>query len=843
MHNVLQSGRKTLKSLWLQGISGRSLLQKHTSLVDGFLAQCFQGVAVDADSIALVALGGYGRSELFPFSDIDLLLLYEPVSAEMLESLAAAVFYPLWDAGLEVGHSARTIEACLDDAESDFFFQVALLDARLIVGSERLFADLRQRYKARYVDGQRLRFFEKMQLYREKRYEQFGGHGYLLEPNIKEGRGGARDLQAYFWTARVVLGLGGLDGLEEAGLLNSQERGELAEAWEQLVRIRNRLHYSSNRKNDRMYFEHQEEIAQAFGYKKAAGLLDVEHFMREVYSHMQTVAVATDLFFEHVREVLSQGASREANRDLEPFIEIRQHRIYCKEAARFGDKPTLMMRLFVQSAKTGLPIHYRTKKAIRDHLFLVNDKLRRSKRMGKLFFDVLLHDSPDLQGLNGLLETGMLAAYLPEFAAMESLAQHDVYHVYTVDYHLLQTVAQLHKLKQEEQHIFEAVSQPDLLFLAGLLHDIGKGGEGSHAERGATIVEEIGSRLDLSRKDRALLVFLVQHHLFLAKTALRRDLEDEELIMGCAEIIQSSERLAMLFLLTIADARATGPNVWNDWKNALLFELYLKVALLLERKDMQAPSYRQGADWMLGKVDQLLGGSDAFDLSILPTDYLVSFTPEMVVDHLKLQRRLGKEEVLLEPSEEQGHWSLMIVAHDQPGLLAKICGVLALHNMKVLAAQIFTWLDGTVVDQMIVSSMVDEYYSDKDWTAVRNDLLLAFGNRLGLNYRLHRKLPLLNRTPRSDWTKAKIVLDNTSSAEHTIIEVFGPDRPGLLFEITKVLADFDINIFRARIINEAERVIDVFYVRTSGGEKIHDPKLQEEIRQSLLFAVSAGIVK
>jgi len=840
MLNELQSGRKALKSLWQEGVSGRTLLRKNTTLVDTFLAQSFQSAAGESDSIALVALGGYGRGELFPFSDIDLLLLYEPACEGMLEALAAAVLYPLWDAGLEVGHSARTPEACMDDAESDFFFQVALLDARLIAGSERIFSILQQQFEARFVDGQRMQFFEKMQLHREKRYEQFGGHGYLLEPNIKEGRGGARDLQAYLWTARVVLGLKDLEGLEGAGLLTSQDRVELEKAWEQLIRIRNRLHYSSNRKNDRMYFEHQEDIARAFGYKKAAGLLDVEHFMRDVYNHMHTVAVTTDLFFEHVREVLSLDSNREDNRAVAPFIEIRQGRIHGKETVRFASKPTMMMRIFVQAAKTGLPIHYRTKKAINDHLFLVDDKLRHSKRMAKLFFEVLLHDGTGQHGLNGLLETGMLTAYIPEFAAVKALAQHDVYHVYTVDYHLLQTVAQLHLLQKEQSHIFLSVSAPEVLFLAGLLHDIGKGGEGRHAEQGAAIVESIGSRLGLSREDLSSLTFLVRNHLFLAKTALRRDLEDEDLIMRCAKTIQDSERLAMLFLLTIADARATGPAVWNDWKNTLLFELYLKIAHLLEREEEHIPSRRQGVDWMLSKVAQLLGKDHTIDLSIMPADYLLSFTPEMIVDHLKIRQRLGKEEVLLDPTEGKGHWALMIVAHDQPGLLAKICGVLALHNMKVLAAQIFTWLDGTVVDQMIVTSMVDEYYADKNWAAVERDLHLAIANRLGLNYRLHRKLPLMNRTPRSDWTKAKIVLDNTTSAEHTVIEVFGPDRPGLLYEITKVLADFDINICRAKITNEAERVIDVFYVSDSGGKKIRDPNLQEEIRQSLLFVVSAG---
>ncbi len=355
-----------------------------------------------------------------------------------------------------------------------------------------------------------------------------------------------------------------------------------------LIKIRNRLHYVSGRKNDQLFFEHQEEMATAFGYKKKNGMLAVEHFMRDVHDAMQTIAVTTGLFFEHVDEVLGMvenGKAAFADQELEPGIIIRLGRIHFLDQAGVKNRPLSLLRLFYHAGQTGLPLHHRTRKIVQANLDLVGAKLRRSRRAAKTFLELL--SSPHAgDALFTMLETGLLAAYLPEFLPLVSLAQHDIYHVNTVDRHLLQTVRELHALEEEEKEIFHLVSSRQVLYLAALLHDVGKGFGQGHAERGAAIVGKTAERLGLSSEEREVLVFLVGHHLFLMHTALRRDLEDEAMVVRCAGQMKSSDRLSMLYLLTIADAKATGPTVWNDWKAALLLELYLKIAHLLDRSDL-----------------------------------------------------------------------------------------------------------------------------------------------------------------------------------------------------------------------------------------------------------------
>jgi [protein-PII] uridylyltransferase len=404
--------------------------------------------------------------------------------------------------------------------------------------------------------------------------------------------------------------------------------------------------------------------------------------------------------------------------------------------------------------------------------------------------------------------------------------------VYTVDRHLLQVVAELQKLRQEESSIFSVVESEHILFLAGLLHDIGKGFGSGHAERGADLGLIIGGRLGLTDDELDGLTFLIRNHLFLSHTALRRDLEDEEFIMRCAERIQTPERLAMLYLLTTADAKATGPSVWNEWKAALLQELYLKIALMLERSDISAKDKNQGVAlgtrWIREKVDDLLTEDVDMDISHLPDDYLLNFAPEIVVEHIEQRKELVEKDVLLFHEERQESWSLLVVTRDRPGLLAKIFGVLALHNLNVLAAQIFTWGDGTVVDTIEVSSAISQNYQDQDWHGLEQDLEMAVNQRLGLEHRLHRKLAPLRKTVGGTEKRldAKIEIDNQSSEIYTIIE------------ITRILSDFGIHIFRARIGSRADQVVDVFYVLDYDGRKIIDQEFQKELQQGLLFAVS-----
>ena len=839
----LQARRQALDTYWQQGVSGYALVRKHSDFIDHHLADSFAKNVSAAEGFALVALGGYGRQELFPFSDIDLMLVYDPASKDKLESLIEAILYPLWDTGLEVGHATRTLDECLADAAEDFFFRVAMLDARLIAGSEALFGKLTERYRAVYIEGKRQEFLDDMLEQRLKRECQYGRHTYLLEPHIKESCGGFRDIQSMLWTAHVIFGLNDLASLHEAGLLSQEELKRFEKAQDYLVRIRNRLHYVSGRKNDQLFFEHQEEMAKAFGYANARDMLAVEHFMREVYAHMQTISVTTDLFFEHVEEVLGNEDGQKAARKLEPGIEQRHNKIHLQGLDFAGNKAKLFMRLFYQSARTGTPLHYRTRKTITANLSLVDEKFRKSRRNEKIFLAILAAPG-SFRVLEEMLDTGFLTAYLPELAKVESLAQHDVYHVFTVDRHLLQTVGELEKLRQEESHVFAVVSSPQILFLAGLLHDIGKGMGHGHAERGADLSRQIGARLGLEADKIDILDFLVRNHLFLSHTALRRDLEDEEFIMRCAGRVNTTEKLAMLYLLTIADARATGPTVWNDWKGALLLELYLKIALLLDRSSFsqheQARGTELGAQWIREKVKELLPAGVHPDLNQLPDDYLINFPPEVICKHIEYTRSLVSRDVLFFHEESQESWTLLLITRDRPGLLSRVFGVLSLHNLNVLAAQIFTWTDGTAVDALEVNSAIGEHYDGQQWEDLEMDLNLAINQRLGIEHRLQRKPARLGGAHgQSEYRlRAKVEIDNQDSEKFTVIEVYANDRIGLLYDITRSLSDFGLSIYRARIGSRSDQAVDVFYILDRNGKKVSDKRFQEEIKMELLHAVS-----
>ncbi len=874
----LRAQRTALEKLWQQGLSGQALLAEQSRLVDVFICQHFQAAASElSGSIALVALGGYGRQELFPYSDIDLMILYQPEQQAEIKQVAEAILYPLWDTGLEVGHGVRTVDEAMEHAGQDFFFQVAMLDARFLAGSQELFDELLARYRLCFIEGGREEFVRSMKACRAARRQRFGSHSYLLEPHIKEGKGGMRDVQAMLWTAKVVFGLDGLQDIVEAGILLEEEREVFATSWNELVKIRNRLHYIGGRKNDQLYFEHQEALAQAFGYTAGTGILSVERFMREMHGHLQTIAVITDLFFEHVDEVLGLAVKDEKpnnDRTLEKGIELRNNRVHLAVSVKeLEARPYLLMRLFLASARTGAPVHHRTRKIVTANLGLVDDKLRVSPRMSRPFFELLLHPADPLPVLEVMLETGMLTAYIPEFARISTLAQHDIYHIYTVDRHLLQAVAELRLLVEQDAGVYLSVASPHILFLAALLHDIGKGAGGNHSLIGAYMVGAVGVRLGLDPAECSCLAFLIRYHLFMPENALRRDLNDEAFIRRCAETIGDSDRLAMLYLLSIADSKATGPSAWSEWKGALLHEMFLKISPYLEpgliattHPDMVQRQVEQGVDWLREQVVSLLLGGDEeaqADVALLPADYLLSFTPEVVARHIRVHRenyQVLRRKALIFPQELGQHWSLLIMARDRSGLLAKICGVLALHNLSVLSAQIFTWEGGEAVtakdglmlrepgmalavDVLEVRSFDGLSFVEKDWQALNDDLDLALNHRLGLEHRIYQKLASMYERRKLPGAmllgqqNSRVVIDNDISDSYTVIEVHSDDRAGQLYHITQALADFGINIYRAFIATEVQQLIDIFYVLDSEGQKITDESFAAEIRAGLLYSM------
>ncbi len=835
----LHASRESLQALWEQGLKGRELLTEHTKIVDSFISDAFSACPEANKNMALVALGGYGRAELFPFSDIDIMLLYTPEVEAQVPAIVKSVFYPLWDAGLEVGHSVRTVEACLADAESDFLFQVSLVDARFICGDRSLFSLLRDEFNKSLSEDRKKSFVENMISRREERQRRFGSHSYLLEPNIKESRGGLRDIHAVLWTSKVLFGLGDARSLEGAGIITARERADMEESWDFLVQIRNRLHYVKSGKNDRLFFEYQEEIARSFDCKDSNNMLAVEDFMRKLHRCLQTLAVISDLFFEYIEELLHLSTCNTEDLILEPGIGIISCHIAFTDPSLLKKYPPLSMRIFVQAARTGLPIHYQTRRIINSSLELIDEKLRSSRQMAGAFMEVLQGGNRPVDILETMLDTGLLSAYIPEFSGVRFLAQHDVYHIYTVDRHLVQTVAELHELEEKEHRIFKALKSPHILYLAALLHDIGKGLNGHHAERGAEIVRDIGERMGLSPQENASLSFLVHNHLYLLHISMRRDLEDEALILKCARRIRDLERLDMLYLLSIADSKATGPGAWNDWKAALLQELYLKISLFLEGSELIDPDRVQAIEWMRDQIASRLGERGQERLAIMPDDYILSFTPEAIERHIRLKPRLSEQPSLLLAEDRESYWSLLVMARDRTGLLAKIFGVLALHNLNVLAAQIFTLKDGTAVDVLDVKSSVDEDYDVQDWDTLKKDLNLALDDRLGLTHRLakkHRPVKL------GDWQRhprhqSEVVLDNETSDLYTILEVYAEDRTGLLYAITHTLADFGIGISRAKIGSKSDQVVDVFYIQDKRGQKISAPDLQKEIQDALLYAV------
>lgn len=846
----LRTQRETLEELWKKGLSGQALLLEQSRLVDEFIAEHFNAVAGEraADSVALIALGGYGRSELFPYSDIDLLILFHEDAKEEMEKVANGVLYPLWDTGLDVGHGVRTVDECLSFAKEDFFFQVAMLDARLLVGSEKLFADLLARYRIDFIEGSRDEFVHAMKTFREDRRKRFGSHSYLLEPNIKESKGGMRDIQAMLWTAAFVFGLADLNAVTEAGILLEEEKETFLESWNMLTRVRNRLHYISARKNDQLYFEQQEEVAVAFGYKSKEGILGVENFMRDLYGHLQVIAVTTDLFFDHVDDVLGLAGGNDAeNRIVEKGIIVRNNRIHLTASEEdLENRPYLLMRCFLASAKSGLPVHHRTRKMISSHLNLISDKVRSSSRMSKPFFEILEDGKNILNLLEVMLETGLLSAYIPEFGRIELLAQHDIYHIYTVDRHLLQSVADLRKSTVNEESVFLTISSPHVLYLATLLHDIGKGAGGDHSVIGAEMIGVIGQRLGLDESECACLAFVVRYHLFMPENALRRDLNDEKFIRRCADTIGDVERLAMLYLIAVADSHATGPSAWSDWKGTLLYEMYMKVHPYLQfhAADDVVRQVDQGVDWLREQVISLISEEKDIRVAVddLPPDYLLSFTPEAVAAHVRTHQEnynVLQQKALIFPQQLQAQWSLLVMCRDRSGLLAKICGVLSLHNLSVLNAQIFTWKDGSVVDVLDVRPEDGVQYEEKDWQAVNDDLNRALNYRLGLGHRLYKKLSsgLGRRKRPAGVNETKVVVDNEASDHYTIVEIYSSDSPGQLYRITQTLADFGISIYRAYIATEVEQLIDVFYVLDSQQEKVTDQSFIQELKDGLLYGI------
>ena len=858
----LEHFREESKRSHREGEDGISVVQSITAMTDALVTRLFTALSDDlqmhkSGQLALVAVGGYGRRELNPYSDLDLLFLYSGKESKVVEEAANRLLYFLWDLRLDVGYSVRTITDCVEMANNDVTVKTALLDARLLTGSEHLFVDLKKTMVTQVLAKRSDAFIgEKLEELRKRR-EKYGSSVYILEPNIKEGEGCLRDLHTAMWVAKIKYKVDEPRELVMKGVLSEEEIGMYYSSLSYLWRIRNELHYLAGRKNDQLTFEAQMSIARFFGYEDRGKTLAVEQFMQDFYLHANRVEHFSSLLItkcsqrdDSTRKILGYFTRRPVG---DGFYVVKGELVVPDESVIEKD-PVRLIKIFEHAQKQGVALGLATKTLIRNNLDLVNDKFRRSKEANASFINILQSEKKLYATLQQMHHLGFLNRFIPEFERIYCKVQHDVYHIYTVDTHTLFAVEEIAKLWRGEHkdtlplltQLAMEVDKRWLLLLAVLFHDIGKGGGGGHAEIGAELTKTIARRMGLIKEDSERLQFLVRQHLLLAHIAQRRDLHDERMIIQFARQMEKSENLKMLYLLTYADIKAVGPEVWTEWKALLLQELYEKAFTVLERGDFKLEASGERVRRVKRTIFDLLaddypGQLIKDELQALSTRHLLSYAPEVIAAHVRTLLEMPKTLLVLQLSHEveKGFTNCTICTYDVPGLFSMITGVMAANGMNILGAQIHTNTNEKALDILQVNSPQGFVITEENrWARFESDLRQVLEGKVRVSQLVaKRHRPSILTEKAKPTVPARVEIDNEVSSDYTVIDIYAHDKVGLLYSITSTLTRLGLYIGVSKISTKVDQVADVFYVKDIFGHKISDPGKLEEIRKELLEAV------
>lgn len=861
--SLLQKRKDELLARFLAG-DEPGFLERHAEIIDHYFQESFAGSTVgprmgmDKNPHAIIALGGYGRKEQCLFSDVDVLLLFKKKIPEETKSLVKEIFYPLWDIGLDVSYVIRSLKECTVLASKDFEVLTALMDARFLCGISSLYSELVQRLRDRVLPGRGAAHAAWLAERILDRHEKFGDSTYLLEPNLKEGLGGLRDYHAMLWLGRTAYNINEPRDLEFLGHLSHDEFQSLEEALLFIRTVRNRLHHAAGRKCDQLYFQYQIELAGALGFKQTNGQQPVEAFLGALHGQMEFVKRHHLMFVNKVLDLKGKSRKRKALRKVVgPGIEEAHGALYFESPEIILKKPQLLIRIFEKSAALGLPLSMEAARLVREFLHLIDDGFRRSKKIITTFERILAAPPQAFNVLNEMLNTGALTAFIPEMKGVVNRIQYDEYHVYPVDKHLMRTVEILKRFREAGpgsedalyQAVFNEIRNPNPLLWAALLHDVGKGvDEPDHAVQGARIVRRILDRMGFSARDIETILFLVRDHLFLIHTATRRDIHDEKVVIHCARRFKDVEHLKMLYLLTIADSKATGPKAWGEWRSSLTRELFLKILHILEKGELASQAASEVVEKKKKEVFEQAESPSRealerlFD-SMTPR-YLLYVPPHDIVRHIELHEKLGEEPCLLDVQvkKRSKYRTVTVCARDFPGLFSKIAGVFTLNNLDILSAQIYTWRDHVAVDIFRVKAPPDSFREDEVWGRVREHLKSALSGELALGPALTKKVKAYRsvRKPMPGQPD-RIEVSNDASDFFTIVEVYTHDYPGLLYRVTDALFRCKLDIWVAMIGTKADQVVDVFYVRDFDGQKIDDPKKVNAVKEAVGAVLSNGI--
>jgi [protein-PII] uridylyltransferase len=866
---ALTAGRAEIRRRFEATGDGAATIREQCFLMDQLIRALFDLVTqviyplpnpTSGERLAIIAVGGYGRGELAPYSDIDLLFLLPYKRTPHTEQVVEYLLYLLWDLGLKIGQSTRSVDECLRQAKSDLTIRTALLEARYLWGDQALFNEFKKRFDSDIVKGSAAQFVASKLAERDARHKRLGDSRYQLEPNIKEGKGGLRDLHTLFWIAKYIYRTDDVGKLVDLGVLSAEESQRFDRAQKFLWTVRCHIHYLAGRAEERLTFDLQTEIGRRMGYTDHAGSRGVERFMKHYFLVAKDVGDLTRIFCaileadqKHKRR-LSWVRWGNGRRSLGGFVVDGEWLTIASEDF-FKKNPPALLRLFQVAQQHELDIHPRALRAASLSLRLINQQLRDNSEANRLFLEILTSRKDPETALRRMNEAGVLGRFIPDFGRVVAQMQYDMYHVYTVDEHTLFAIGILHKIESgllEEELPLATQLMPTIvsrraLYLAVLLHDIAKGRGGDHSEIGEQIALKLGPRLGLSAEETETVAWLVRWHLLMSSTAFKLDIGDRQTIGNFVERVQSPERLKLLLVLTVADIRAVGPKVWNGWKAALLRELYHRAIELIsgglsgEGRESRAAAAQAAARRLLPDFSE---PEFATFVSRGYSYYWLSFDAPTHSRHARLMREAEASGAPLTVEKRVDPYrsvtEITLYTADHPGLFSRIAGALAVSGANIVDAKIITMSNGMALDTFWVQDSNGGPFDRPEKLA---KLAVVFENVLSGDLKPHRELshpPAFPSRTRVFMVTPRVLLDNKASGSHTVIEVNGRDRPGLLFEVTRALTGLNLQVSSAKISTYGEKVVDVFYVKDLFGHKIEHSAKLAEIQRTLEVVLAKG---
>jgi [protein-PII] uridylyltransferase len=820
--SALDEGQFYLQSFFEDNVDIVKLVQQRAFFVDEVLQQLWQQHIPENTPVSLVAVGGYGRGELHPYSDIDLLvLLDESVSSEPPQALSDFLTQ-LWDIGLEIGHSVRTIQECRQQAEQDITIATNLLETRFLCGEPALFTNLQQ-LTVNNKTWDTKRFYQDKKQEQLQRHAKYNNTANNLEPNIKESPGGLRDIQVISWVSQQYFGVKDLRGLNEKGFLENSEYQNLDKAQCFLWRVRFALHTRAGRKEERLMIDHQRELAKTLGYAETDNRSAVEHFMRDYYRCARLVGQMNELLLQVLEEniILADEA-----RHLTPInrrFQIHNGYLETLNSGIFAFQPLALLELFLilQQHPEIKGVRANTIRQLHAHIHLINNNFRKDIKSRSLFMEIIRQPAGITHEFRRMNKFGILGAYLPEFGHIVGQMQHDLFHAYTVDEHTLFLVRNLRRFSCAEfadefplcSSVFQELPKPELLYIAGLYHDIAKGRGGDHSVLGVKDAKEFCQRHSLSDYDTDLVCFLVRNHLIMSATAQRFDIDDPEVIKKFADSVHSVDRLNYLYLLTVADIRATNNNLWNGWRDSLLRQLYHSTKQWLEHSELQARNTKEKSEQKYQQALQRLIYQGVHKDSTLAlwqhydSDYFLRHSVDEIV--WQTTRRLNNLDssslIKIRNHDEYSTLEIFIVTENKAGVFATITAGLEQLQLDILEAKINTTSNGKVLNTFIVNGNLHS----------NEEIFSAIESRLKQPENTSAYCPILiPRTMKLFETKPTIKFQSNIQQQHTIMELYTHDRPGLVSAVAQVFLQCNTQLINAKLTSLGDQVEDVFFITT-----------------------------